>query len=221
MPDLGCDHCDEEFADEREKIEHVLEEHDDEITSHKRDTLKRKRNKLQQPEGSSSDLKRYLKPALGVVAVIAVVGGLAMSGIVNLDSNPSTSSGDATISPGAPGSAHEHAQFDVVINGNEIPFSRPRYQFGQTRNRYIHFEGGDGQTIHKHATDVTIDFAMDALNMGLTANCIETYSGQRYCEDSGNLTVTVNGQQVNASTYVIQDGDQITVRYTSAGGGAA
>lgn len=219
MSDLTCDHCDEEFESERERIQHVLDEHDDDINSHERDSLKRELNKFETDEGGPSfSVRQYTKPLIGVAAVIGLVGVAFASGLVSFDTGgggePTTgASGD--ISPGAPGSAHHHAQFDVVVDGQEIDFSQPRYQVGQTQNRYIHFEGGDGQTIHKHATDTTITFALESLDMSLTEDCLTLDTGEEYCESEGNLTVQANGDAVNASSYVIQEGDTIEVAFDS------
>lgn len=218
MSDLTCDHCGEEFGGERERIQHVLDEHDDEINSHTRDSLKRDLNKLEPDDagGVSISLRQYKGPIIGVAAVLALTGLAFASGVVSFNTGDQpTTSADGDISPGAPGTAHHHAQFDVVIDGDEIDFSQPRYQIGQTQNRYIHFEGGDGQTIHKHATDTTIAFALETLGMSITGECLTLDTGEEYCEDGGNLTVQANGNAVNASSYVIREGDVIEVAFES------
>jgi len=217
MSDLRCDHCDDAFDTERERIQHVLDEHDDDINSHERDSLKRELNKLGTDGGTSFSIRQYAKPLIGVVAVIALVGVAFASGLISVDTgnDEPTTNADGDISPGAPGTTHEHAQFDVVIDGQEIDFSQPRYQIGQTQNRYIHFEGGDGQTIHKHATDTTIAFALESLGMAITDACLTLDTGEEYCESEGNLTVQANGNAVNASSYVIQEGDVIEVAFES------
>lgn len=216
---MRCDHCDDEFDSERERIQHVLDEHDEDINSHERDSLKRELNKLETDGsgGTSVSVRQYTKPLVGVVAVIALVGVAFASGLISFDTGGGepTTDADGDVTPGAPGTAHDHAQFDVVIDGDAIDFSQPRYQIGQTQNRYIHFEGGDGQTIHKHATDTTIAFALESLDMSITSECLTLATGEQYCEDEGNLTVQANGNAVNASSYVIQEDDVIEVAFES------
>lgn len=218
MSDLTCDHCDREFGSEKERIQHVLGEHNDDINSHTKDQLKRELNSMDTgDEESSFSVQEYTKPLIGILAVLAVVGGAYASGVLSFSagSGSATTDADGDVTPGAPGSAHHHAQFDVVIDGQEIDFSQPRYQVGQTQNRYIHFEAGDGQTIHKHATDVTISFALESLGMALEDSCLTLDTGEEYCDDGGNLTVEANDNAVNASRYVIQDGDVIEVAFSS------
>jgi len=219
MSDLTCNHCDAAFDSERERIQHVLDEHGDDINSHERDSLKRDLNKLETDDGAGSSLsiQDYAKPLAGVGAVVLLVGLAFASGIISVDTGAaeSTTDADGDITPGAPGTTHEHAQFNVVVDGREIDFSQSRYQVGQTQNRYLHFEGGDGQTIHKHATDTTIAFALESLGMSLANGCLTLDTDEKYCEDEGNLTARANGGVVNASTYVIQDGDVIEVAFES------
>lgn len=216
---MECDHCDASFSSDRERIEHVLDEHDDAITSHDRDSLKRELNKLEAQGDDSGDMP-YRAIGMAALALLAVVGGgyaLSSAGIVNLSLNGNSAaspSGEASL--GAPGTTHEHAPFTVRIDGEPIDFSQPQYQVGQTQNRHVHFEGGDGTTIHKHATGVTISYTMETLGMELNQTCLTLDTGEEYCDgENGELTVTAGGEDVDPETHVIQEGQSIRITYES------
>lgn len=213
---MDCDYCDESFSDELEQVEHTLDAHDDELTGHDTDDLKRKRNRLQREEddgGSAFPVKTVGFAALVVVLVVGGGYGLMASGLLTVEKDAPASTGSNTL--GAPGSTHEHAQFTVTVNGERIDFSQPRYQASKTQNRYVHFEGGDGVTIHKHATGVTIAYTLESLGFSINETCISTDTGETYCESSGGeLSVTVNGQSVDPTEAVIQDGQTIRVSFS-------
>ncbi len=211
---MDCDHCD--FSgDEAAMLQHTLDAHGDDLSSHDRDDLKRRLNKMDAGGSDGGMPVRTVGIAAGVLAVLVAAGyGAVASGAVSFttDAGPSTpSQGPETL--GAPGSVHEHAQFSVFIDGSEVDFSRPQYQVGQTGNRHIHFEGGDGSTIHKHATGVTVGYALEAHGFSIEDGCLVAYDGTRYC--NGTVTTTVNGDQLQSpQDYVIRDGDVINVRYS-------
>ncbi len=209
---MKCDKCGRQVDSRQEEVEHLLDQHDDTLTSHKRDELKRELNQMDSGGGRSLPLR-----TIGIgVAVLAVIlgGGFALSsaGIVSFSAGGSNGPTGAAVGPA--GSTHEHAQFSVFVNGDEIDFSQPRYQVGQTQNRRIHFEGGDGSRIHKHATGVTVGFALESLDMGINQTCLSVHD-EVYCEDgSAPLTVTVNGNEIeDAASHVIRDGEVIRIAY--------
>lgn len=205
---MKCDTCGRKVDSRREEIEHVLEQHGDKITSHEKDELKRELNSLEKDSSSSSLPVRKLGIAAAVLAVI-VGGGYALSsaGVLSF----STDSEAAGVGPA--GSTHEHAQFSVFIDGDEIDFSQSRYQLQSQR---IHFEGGDGEVIHKHATGVTIGFALETHDLGINATCL-TMHDDVYCEGGGaTLDVTVDEESIEEpASHVIQDGEVIDIRYSS------
>jgi hypothetical protein len=138
---------------------------------------------------------------------------LYAAGIVQVSSGSTgavSASGEADLGPA--GSTHEHAQFAVTVNGKQIDFSQSQYQL---QSNYVHFEAGKGQRIHKHATGATIGYALDTLGMGINETCIQTRS-DTYCEsDGGELSVTVNGEEIGKpGSHVIQDGEVIRIDYT-------
>ncbi len=213
---MGCDHCGETFDSRRAEIDHVLADHGSDLTSHERDALKRERNELPDTSGSVADrlpIGRGTAMAalfLGLAAV--VLYGMVSAGVVSFTAGGSPSgTATAPTSVGPAGSTHEHATFSVSVAGDRIDFSRQRYQMQANR---VHFEAGDGTTIHKHATGVTIGYALDTLGLGINASCLQVH-GDAYCEPAGDLAVTVDGSDIDAPTdHVIRDGETIRIRYT-------
>lgn len=211
---MDCDHCDETFSSELARIEHALEAHGDELTSHDRDDLKRRRNKLERDaDGGAGPVSRStLKLAGFAVAGLALVAaagfGLSMTGMVSF----STSGGGSNVDTTLGGPTHEHALFSVVVNGQQIDFSQRQYQ---VQSQDIHFEGGDGTQIHKHTQGTTIAYALETLGMTINETCLATQT-DTYCEsDGGDLTVTAGGADVDPQDYVVQDGVPIRIEYAN------
>jgi cytochrome oxidase Cu insertion factor (SCO1/SenC/PrrC family) len=113
---------------------------------------------------------------------------------------------------GKVGSVHWHADFSVTINGRRVDFAKQKYM---VQSEYVHLEGGDGTTIHKHATGVTLADFFSSIGWELTNECLRTDNGDEYCTgDEGELRIVVNGDEIdNPGEYKIQDGDQIQVSY--------
>lgn len=118
------------------------------------------------------------------------------------------------------GSAHEHAIFVVKLDGQYIDFSQRQYQIDTTRNQFIHFEGGEGTTIHKHSTRVPIGEYLRSVGMDIREGCFVHNNGNQFCNDvaSGKtLRFFVNGQEVSSiMDYVLRDGDRILIIYGDA-----
>jgi hypothetical protein len=116
---------------------------------------------------------------------------------------------------GAPGSAHVHAGFSVMLNGQEIDFSERRYQVDTTGSRYIHMEGGDGTTLHRHATGVPIGEFLHTVRMDILNGCFILDNGSQYCEGGDNRLLSfVNGNEVqDIMSYVLNDDDRILITY--------
>ncbi|MDY6761579.1 MAG: hypothetical protein SVY41_00860 [Candidatus Nanohaloarchaea archaeon] len=212
---MKCDKCGRQVDSRREEIDHLLDQHDDTLTSHRRDELKRELNQLESGGGGRSLPVRTIGIAAAVLAVLLGGGyALASAGILSVSAGASSSPTGAAIGPA--GSTHDHAQFSVFVNGDEIDFSQPRYQVGQTQNRKIHFEGGNGERIHKHATGVTIGYALDVHGLGINSTCL-TVQDRTYCEDSSaSLTTTVNGNEIeDPGSHIIRDGEVIRISYGS------
>ncbi len=115
---------------------------------------------------------------------------------------------------GAVGSTHEHAAFKLFIHNQTIDFSQPKYQ---VKSPMVHFEDGDGTTIHKHATGVYIGFLFQTLGIKFTSECLTMDNGEKYCNDGNNtLKFYVNEVRNNMyDKYVVKDNDRILLSYGS------
>ena len=142
--------------------------------------------------------------SIGIIAAVAIA---IAYGVYTYTQNP-----PRTVNFGAVGSTHEHAAFKLFINGQSIDFSQPKYQ---VKSQYIHFEGGDGNTIHKHATGVDIDFLFETIGIKFTSECLTMDNGTQYCNEGSNtLKFFVNGGRNNMyNNYVLKDNDKILISY--------
>ncbi|MBX0324299.1 hypothetical protein EGH21_14815 [Halomicroarcula sp. F13] len=110
---------------------------------------------------------------------------------------------------------HIHGDMTVTVDGEEVDFSRSKYQ---SNDRYFHFEGGEGEYWHSHSSNVTLNYALDSLNgVNVTEDTI-TFNGTTYdSSDSGTtISIEVDGESVQPSEYYLKDGDdvQITIERT-------
>lgn len=143
------------------------------------------------------------------MAVIAVIVGYAGWMFVNMDQ--STAPGGPE-NAGALGSDHTHAALAVRVFGDYFDFSAPAYQI---KSPWIHFEGRDGSTIHKHATGVTLDYLFESLSLGLDDKCFVFQDGREFCTNEDySLKFFYNGKQVQDIRDIeIMEDDRILISY--------
>ena len=146
--------------------------------------------------------------AVGVFAVIAVIVGYSVYMFINMTET----------APGGPenagvlGSEHSHAAILVKIFGDSFDFSAPAYQI---KSSWIHFEGRDGGTIHKHATGVTVGYLFETLALGLDDQCFVFQDGRSFCtNDHYSLNFFINDKEVSdIREYEIVEDDRILITY--------
>lgn len=156
----------------------------------------------------SAEKRKHMLIAVGVFAVIAIIVGYAAYIFAT----------DLGAAPGVPedfgalGSEHSHAGILVKIFGDTFDFSAPAYQI---KSSWVHFEGNDGTTIHKHATGVTFGYLFESLGLGLDDQCYEFQDGRSFCTNEDySLKFFINGEQVDSVIdYEIQDEDKILISY--------
>lgn len=105
---------------------------------------------------------------------------------------------------------HIHGPMTFEVNGNEVDFSKDKYQSG---HKHFHFEGGHADPWHAHSWSMTLEWAMNTLEgINVSENSV-TYDGTTYDgSDSGTtVTIEVNGEPVTPSEYYLKDGDQIRI----------
>ena len=156
----------------------------------------------------SSEKRKQTLIAIGVLSVIAVIVGYAAWMFVNMTETAPGGPENA----GALGSEHSHAAILVKIFGDEFDFSAPAYQI---KSSWIHFEGRDGSTIHKHATGVTLGYLFESLSIGLDDQCFIFQDGRSFCtNDDYNLVFYINGEKVSdIRDYEIDEDDRILISY--------
>lgn len=111
---------------------------------------------------------------------------------------------------------HVHGTIEMTVNGEAVNFSRPKYET-PGHNQHFHFEGDTAPLWHAHSWSVTLGYAVDTLpGMDVTEDSV-TYDNTTYeRSDSGtSLTIAVNGDPVDPSTYVLKDGDEVTIEVES------
>jgi len=112
---------------------------------------------------------------------------------------------------GVLGSAHDHVDFMVVLNGQVIDFTKEEYQNTSEQNlsNFVHLHDGAGDVIHKHASGVTLDYLFDSLNMSLGTDCFVLDDGQEFCD---NPRLFVNGiGNFELENYEFNDLDKVLV----------
>ena len=156
----------------------------------------------------SAEKRKHMLIAIAVLSVIAVIVGYSGYLFLNM-------TGDA---PGGPenagdlGSAHSHAGILVKIFGDTFEFSGPAFQI---KTPWVHFEGRDGSTIHKHATGVTLEYLFNSLNIALDDQCYVFPDGKSYCtQEDYTLKFFINEEQVSdIRNYEAMDEDKILILY--------
>ena len=221
-----CDHCGETFETETAELRHLREEHGDELGSIDR------RRVAALDSGNTTNPVVYAA-GIGGLALVALVvylvffGGVGGAGDANVGaedaggtaaasgaSNVSGTSGTAgsnaaSLTPHDNGAVHYHGDITVTIDGRTLDFSQRRYQL---QNDHFHFENGVGDRWHVHSRDVTLAYAMRTVGVDVTRNSV-TFDGTTYrdSEQGTTVTVEVNGESVDPSSYVLQEGDTIRI----------
>ena len=156
----------------------------------------------------SSEKRKHTLIAEGVLAIIGAIVVYASIEFMNMSQT----------APGGPegagplGSEHSHAGILVKVFGDTFDFSAPSYQI---KSSWIHFEGNDGTTIHKHATGVKLGYLFDTLGLGLDDQCFEFKDGRSFCTNEDySLRFFINGEEVSdVREYEIVEDDKILISY--------
>lgn len=152
--------------------------------------------------------RKNMMIAIGVLGAIAVIVGYA--GWVFVTNTEQSVGGPP--GSGALGSAHDHAAILVKIFGDTFDFSAPAYQL---QSPWIHFEGNDGTTVHKHADGVTMGYLFETLSIGLDDQCFVFQNGREFCSNEEyKLRFFINGEPVpDIRDYEISEDDRILISY--------
>jgi hypothetical protein len=156
----------------------------------------------------SAEKKKQTLIAIGVLAIITVIVGYSVFLFLNMTETAPGGPDNA----GALGSEHSHAALLVKIFGDTFDFSSPAYQI---KSSWIHFEGRDGTTIHKHATGVDLGYLFETLSIGLDDQCYVFSDGKQFCSNEDyQLKFFINGEQVpDIRDYNIMEDDRVLIVY--------
>ena len=157
----------------------------------------------------STEKRKNSLIAIGVFAIIAVIVGYSIYVFLTMDQS-SVPGGPENA--GALGSEHSHAGILIKVFGDTFDFSGIAYQI---KSPWIHFEGGDGATIHKHATGVTVGYLISTLPITLDDECFQFGDRSPFCTNEDySLKLFINGEEVNSvQVYDIIEDDNILVLY--------
>jgi len=144
----------------------------------------------------------------GIVAIIVFAG-------FHFVTKTQTSPLNAPAGAGKLGDEHEHASLLVRIFGDKFDFSPQQYQ---AKNPYIHFEAEDGNTVHRHASNVKLGYLFSTLKFGLTNECFvfpDKAKSHTFCSDKDyTLKFFINHQKVDSiNDYVLHNDDRILISY--------
>ena len=156
----------------------------------------------------SSEKRRNMLITIAVLAVIVVIVGYSGWKFMNM----SQAAPGGPEGAGALGSEHSHAAMLVKIFGDTFDFSLPAYQI---KTSWIHFEGGDGTTVHKHATGVKMGYLFQSLKLGLDDKCFVFQDGRQFCTNEDyTLNFYINREKVSdIRNYEPMDNDRILIVY--------
>lgn len=203
MPD--CSYCGESFGSEDDYLAHLETVHEGELGP-----IDRRRIGDDEEEGIG--WQGILLAAFVVISVVVVGYVLFFTG-----NTPSSELEDPETSPTNVGSVHEHGSINVTIGGTELDFSRGEFQNALEHDAF-HFEGGDGEVWHVHAQQVTLEYAMSTLGIGVSEDTVR-YDGETYTEENATVIVEVNGEAVDPAAYELsgasganaENGDHIRI----------
>lgn len=225
-----CEHCSASFEDEAAYLRHLDDEHPDEMGPIER----RRFDELGGGgDGGVSTPLIVAGIALGALVLAVILYTLTTGGsgsdlgaLGPAPNPPGHQLGppgeDEVYRPYSIGSVHGHGQISVNVDGQEIDFRRPEFQHPREM-RAFHFEAGERRW-HSHARGVTLEYALEATAFGVT-NTSFAYDGVVYRRGSNaqapdgwevvtgaTVVYEVNGEPVAPETYLLEDGDRITVR---------
>ena len=121
---------------------------------------------------------------------------------------------------GAFGSAHAHAAFMLVLDGRIVDLAQTQYM---VKDRLIHLEGMDGNTVHRHATEVNLGTFFKSLGIGPDhdTGCLTGDDGVEYCDgtEGKRLRFWINGEELqgHVENYVIEENNRVLVVYGNEG----
>ncbi len=213
-----CRHCNASFEEEQELLQHVADEHPDELGEIERRRLQRT------DDGSWT-------PHPGVaagVAVSLVIAGVFVYFLLFADVTE-------VVEPTERGAVHDYGTITLEVDGETIDLSQDEYLEADV---YWYLDPGsvdqarEGYVWERHARDVTLEYALFTIGVDVgddtsNATYVDVTSEDREAEersydrrDGDAVEVTVDDREVDPRSYRLQgvgnpedveDGDRIHV----------
>ncbi|MFQ6025191.1 MAG: protein-disulfide isomerase [Nitrosopumilaceae archaeon] len=152
--------------------------------------------------------RKNLLIASAVLGLVAVIVGYSAYTFATMGASaPGAPPGAGTL-----GDEHEHASILTRIFGDKFDYSSAAFQI---KSSWIHFEGSDGTTVHRHASGVTLGYLFETLGIGLDDQCYIFPDGREFCtNEQYSLKFFINHQPVSdIRNYIIEEGDRILISY--------
>lgn len=187
-----CDYCGSTFEEEGDHLQHLRNEHYDELGR-----IDRRRVEGIGEEDTEIDPGPIL--ILLIVGMTAAIVLYLFFFVVD-DGNGTADAADADQTPYNLGGIHEHGTLEVVVLGDEIDFTEDQYI---ERDQAFHFHDGYQSGLwHTHAEGVTIEYAMATLGFEISENSL-SYDGETYEAPDYEVEITVDGEPVDPETHVL------------------
>jgi len=147
--------------------------------------------------------------AAGVLGAIAVIVGISAYNFMSIST---------IATPGAPpgagllGDEHVMSSLLVRIFADKFDFTSPAFQI---KNSWIHFEGQDGHTIHRHGSGVKLGYMFETLGIQLSDECFIFPDEREFCtNDDYSLKFYINHNEAQGiQNYVVNQDDRILISY--------
>lgn len=199
-----CRYCEEEFDTEEALLAHLEAAHDEDLG-------RVDRRRVDQAAAADTAQRNDRLRRIGRVAVPIVLAAAVLGLVYVLF----FSGGSGPVQTGAAQqphdlwSVHKHGTMEVIILGESLDFSRARYQLQADA---FHYEGNSGARWHVHARDVTLEWALQTLDIGVTDTSL-SFEGTTYEQGDPNyrVVITVNGEDIDPAQYVLQEGDHVRI----------
>jgi len=118
---------------------------------------------------------------------------------------------------GVLGTAHNHADITVFINGLQYDFAKPEYYM---KSSLLHVDNNQnikdaGSVLHMHAKNVPMWLFFKSLGMELTKDSLTLIDGEALKNENGNtLKFYVNGKKVDELVnYVFEPLDKLLISF--------
>lgn len=183
-----CSYCGESVPD-NEYTRHLEQEHYEELT-----TIDQRRVGNHQAGRKNRNIALY--------AGTAVVLALFVIGYIAIFAGSGTNASSAAIQPNPENQIHEHGTIVVQYDDTTVNFSDSQYI---ERDGCFHFHNDGHENLwHSHCEDVSIEYALETLDVEMTEDTLVIDDESFDANDSNTtVSVTVDGESVDPQEYVL------------------